>query len=103
MTGRRPAALSHRIGSPLPRRLDYDTAQDLGTLRFITAEDHSQLRASDTPDTMAGLPNLMITAHPTARRNIGPLGVQLPPASSADPDRRGRQQVASLTDVVQLA
>jgi hypothetical protein len=47
---------------------------------LITAEDHSQLRASDTPDTMAGLPNLMITAHPTARRNIGPLGVQLPPA-----------------------
>jgi hypothetical protein len=27
---------------------------------------------------MAGLPNLMITAHPTARRNIASLAVQLP-------------------------
>jgi hypothetical protein len=43
--GRRPAALPHRIGSPLPRRLDYDTAastfhpRKLGILRLITAED----------------------------------------------------------------
>jgi hypothetical protein len=41
---RSPAALSHRIGLPLPRRLDYDTAastfhpRKLGILRLITAE-----------------------------------------------------------------